>query len=199
MANTTYFLFVRAVGHSGAATPYVGLGSTATLANTPVAAGVPFSDVSTGSLVGYWNANGNGAGTRYETVVGTAFPYTAGDTGNIRITTAPEGAPAGAFMDLLANASYYLYAAAFNRAGVPTPYASLGSTLTLVKVPAVSTPAFAGTSFDSLTAQWSHGGNSSGTLYNAVVSTETPLTLGHAGNVMVSTAPEGVPRPSSPA
>ncbi len=194
VANTTYFLFVRAVGHSGAATPYVGLGSTATLANTPVAAGVPFSDVSTGSLVGYWNANGNGAGTRYETVVGTAFPYTAGDTGNIRITTAPEGAPAGAFMDLLANASYYLYAAAFNRAGVPTPYASLGSTLTLVKVPAVSTPAFAGTSFDSLTAQWSHGGNSSGTLYNAVVSTETPLTLGHAGNVMVSTAPEGGPQ-----
>jgi len=70
-ANTTYYLFVRAVSHDGVPTAYIALGSTVTLANVPAFATPTFTAVNTNSMTTHWDANNNGAGTQYKVAITT--------------------------------------------------------------------------------------------------------------------------------
>ncbi|TPW18093.1 MAG: cell wall surface anchor family protein, partial [Elusimicrobia bacterium] len=190
-ANATYFLFVRAVGHSGAPTAYQALGSTVTLVYAPASVASTFSPVGLAGASAFWSANGNSPGTRYEAVLSTASPLVASHAGNVSVTTEPVGAPEAVFSGLSSDSTYYLFVAAFNRAGSPTAYVGLGSTVTLAAPPATAANSFPAVERSSMTAAWSGNGNGPGTLYELLLSTETPLIGTHAGNVGASSAPVG--------
>lgn len=191
--NTTYQLFVAAVGHGGSVTPYASLGSTATLPAAPAAAAIPFSAVGAGSLSGAWEASGNPPGTRYDAVLSTATPLVQTHAGNVAVSTAPQGAPAASFSGLASNATYFLFARAFGHGDAATVHVALGSTATLASPPAAAAETFSSVAHDGLVGSWSASGNPAGTRYEAALSTASPLVASHAGNVSVSTSPQGAP------
>jgi hypothetical protein len=193
-ANTTYFLYVQAIGHNGSSTPFTALGATVTLVNDPVVAvGDAFSGRSTASVVGYWGANGNSAGTRYRAVLSTAASYSEGAAWNVVTTTDCYGTPAAPFNGLFADTTWYLYVSALNRAGTPTPYLAAGTTVTFSTAPTGVVPPFSLVGASSMTASWSANGSGPGTRYDAVLSSSALFTVTDAGNVSVSTRPEGAP------
>ncbi|MEK7743917.1 MAG: fibronectin type III domain-containing protein, partial [Elusimicrobiota bacterium] len=191
--DTSYYLFVRAVGRTGAPSGYSALGSTVTGVNEPVTAASTFSAVAITSMTASWSTNGNLAGTRYEAILSTTTPLIGTHAGNIVLSTRPEGGPSGLFGGLTPDTSYYLFVRAVGRSGNPTPYTSLGSTVTAVSEPGSAASTFSAVAITSMTASWNANGNPAGTLYEAILSTATPLITTHAGNIALSTRPEGGP------
>ncbi len=127
--NTTHYLRVRAT-NGAAASAFLNIGSTATLATVPTAAA--FTNVSSSALTANWTANGNPAGTRYRAVLSSgASPSTNGFAGNLSSTTLSLSS---LFSGLTLNVTYYVDVQAINHNGVATAFAVLGSTLTQLTV-----------------------------------------------------------------
>ncbi|MBI2363267.1 MAG: hypothetical protein HYV15_07795, partial [Elusimicrobia bacterium] len=193
LSNATYYAAVRAISHSGAPTAFVALGSTVTRVNPPVTAASTFSAVASTSFTTAWGGNGNSVGTRYEAVASTASPLDLADPANIPVSTDPYGAEGADFSGLGANTTYYLFVAAKARTGELTPYVALGSTVTPAAVPASAISTFSAVEASSMTVFWAANANALGTRYLAVVSTQTPLSVGLPGNRTVSTDAWGAP------
>ncbi|MBI3300222.1 MAG: VCBS repeat-containing protein [Elusimicrobia bacterium] len=191
--NATYYLYVRAVGHRGALSPWALLGSSATLPNTPLAASAPFSSISSTSLTVAWSPAGNADGTLYSvaaTTVPGAFPNAA--SGNVVSST--RAFPTAAALSVLAsNATYFLHVAAVSHSGGLTAYTALGSTATRPAVPQTAVSTFSAVAAQSLTAAWDAAGNAPGTEFEAVLSTSASFTAADTANRSASTAPQGGP------
>jgi len=192
-SNTTYFLFVRSVSHSGIPSPFIAMGSTSTLAIVPAAAPPTYLEVHQSSAIVQWSPNGNAVNkTSYSVVMTTGTMFPNGFPENISLATAAAGAvPSATLTGLKANATYYLHVAAYNHSGRVTPYAALGSTVTRAFIPAAAPGTYAGVYPTSMTVNWDSNGNVEGTLYETVLTTGSVFPNAYADNVYVATAPEG--------
>ncbi|MFC1679203.1 FG-GAP-like repeat-containing protein, partial [Elusimicrobiota bacterium] len=94
-ADTTYYFYAAAISHSGAESIYTALGSTVTLARAPALAALTFTDIQLSSVTVAWDANTNGPGTLYEATVSTGSGVPPSFTGDVVVSTNPEGAPSG--------------------------------------------------------------------------------------------------------
>ena len=125
--NTTYYFQVGTLNGNGVAN-YINAGATVTLANTPTA--LPAAAVTYNSITAAWSANGNAGDTPYTAEISTNAGHSPVLASLLTVNTSImfTGLPA-------ANTSYYLRVNALNRAGSPTDWVSLGSTMTLVETP----------------------------------------------------------------
>lgn len=127
--NTTYFAAVAALSNGGVSFGGV-LGSTATLANAPLAAvASTFSMVGVTSVTINWQANSNPNVTTYTVVASTASDFNVFAT-SVSLTSAPAAGPTVTFTGLAFGTSWYFQARAINHNGVPTAFTTLGSTYT---------------------------------------------------------------------
>jgi len=152
--NTTYFFQVLALNNDGAATPFVGLGSTSTLAAAPSPAAVSISSVFSTSVTLNWLANGDPLGfTTYTIVASTASDFNQ-YASSVVFTTAPAAGPSATMTGLAFGTSYYFEVRAVSNGGIPTAYASLGSTYTVLSslFPQIS-------NFQTGDAQWRRANN----------------------------------------
>jgi len=130
--NTTYYLFVKA-GGPGDESPWAVYPATSTLANSPQAAGSPFSAVTDNGFVLAWLANSNPLGTtRYTVQVSTAINFNTGVTDQVILATAPASGPAATFSGLSSNTYYYARVRAEHNNGNSTDWVSLGVVKTLI-------------------------------------------------------------------
>ncbi|PCI36618.1 MAG: hypothetical protein COB53_08925, partial [Elusimicrobia bacterium] len=132
--NTTYFLRIGAIWPGTTAYAPI-VFTTATFVNDPAAGPTPFSAIGALVLTGAWSANSNPGGTLFETVVTTKTPLTLSHTGNVAVSTRPEGSPSAVYSALAANTTYYLFGRAFGHNGAASSYVSLGATSTLALPP----------------------------------------------------------------
>jgi len=88
------------------------IGSSTTNRAPPAPTAPAFSAVGALVFPGAWSANGNGAGTLYETVVSTESPLTLTHTGNVAISARPESTAQAVYPGLSSNTTYYLFARA---------------------------------------------------------------------------------------
>ncbi|MFH1725254.1 MAG: fibronectin type III domain-containing protein, partial [Elusimicrobiota bacterium] len=184
--NTTYQLFVEALNHNGLGSGVSALGSTATLANAPLSAAATFSAVTTSGFGVSWDGNANPmALTAYALEVSTAPDFDAGAADAVTLATAPAAGPFATVTGLGANATYYARVRAVNHNAVPTAYAQLGSTWTVVAAPVSADPT--GISTSTITPQWGAGGNSPVTRYTVEISTDDFATV-NASSVTVATS-----------
>ncbi len=142
--DTTYFFQVQGANLNGIVTGVLSLGSTATYAAQPGAAG--FVNVTTGSLRAQWTANGNPADTAYLIELSTAAgfaPLTA---------SATVQAVSADFTGLSAGTLFFARVRANGKNGVATTPTSLGSTRTLP--PTVTNIQLIGVTTGSFTASW---------------------------------------------
>lgn len=132
LPNTTYSFQVLALNNDGVATAFVPLGSTSTLANAPLTAVATFTAVYTSSVSLQWLANGNPLGfTTYTVVASTASDFNA-FASSVVFTTAPAAGPSATMTGLAFGTTYFFQVRAVNNDGVPTAYANLGSTYTVL-------------------------------------------------------------------
>ena len=154
--NTTYYARAQAVDHSGAATLFTVLDSTATLAVIPGApAGGVYTEVSTGSMTVNWSSGTAAAGydpadTLYKAELSTdeGFSPVSGSSLTYILTAG--------FIGLTPNTNYYARVQALGYSGAG-PVAELGAIVTLADAPA-QTAAIAVTSV-SVSLDWLPGGN----------------------------------------
>ncbi|TPW21548.1 MAG: Kelch repeat-containing protein, partial [Elusimicrobia bacterium] len=130
-ANATHYLRVRPSNSGGMAADWFNLGSTVTLANPPLSAASTYTMVGLTSMTVTWDANSNAAGTRYDVVFTTYFPF----NNVVTVSTTPYGTPSATATGLLVNATYYPLVFSFNRAGVSSVETPLGSTATRIETP----------------------------------------------------------------
>src|SRR5581483_11910411 len=148
------------LNQAGAAN-YVALPSSMTLAAIPSSA--PFSAVTNASLVANWGANGNPSVTSYTVDLST----NGFSTVMASISTTSVSAQ---FSGLSPNASYAARVRAANAAGSVTPYALLGSTVTLSDAPLAA--ALSNVTSSGAQANWLAGADPAGTQYIAQISTD---------------------------
>lgn len=191
--NTTYFLAVRAFNRLATPTGFIAAGSTVTRANEPTTEASTFSALGAGSVTAAWNRNANPFGTLYRAVLSTATPLVATHSGNVTVSTAPQGPPSAAFGGLASDTTYFLFVAAVDHGGQASAFTALGSTATHPNAPVSAASTFSAPAPSSMTVSWGANGNPAGTRYDAVVSTAAPLVETHSGNVAVSTRPSGSP------
>jgi hypothetical protein len=189
-SNTTYFAFVRAFNGSGAATPFVALGSSVTLPNTPAFTSPAFLVVGNTSVMVQWDINGNAVNqTTYTVILSTSNQAPAARPFDIVVTTAPTGNPAAAeATGLKANATYYLHVAAVNHTGAQSPFALLGSSVTNPGNIAGAIPTYLNFGISSMTVAWNGADNAPESLYEITLSTTVSTQPGGgAQDVTVST------------
>lgn len=197
VANTTYFAFASALNHNGLRTAYAALGSTSTLALAPAAASpLPtFPSVGESSATVSWLPNGNPVNvTTYSVVLSTGGAINS-FAGNVVFSTTPAGAlPTGtAPAGLVANTTYFAYAAAVNANGAVSAYTLLGSTATMAVLPLTAVTTFSAVHITSLTVSWSAAGNPLAiTTYTVHLSTASDFNA-FASSVVFSTAPASGP------
>ena len=102
--------------------------STATLAALPGSAASTFTAVEAGSVTVQWAANGNRAGTQF--LVQTA---TSSDFGGTVLGSGFLTGVSTTVFGLAPNATFYARVSARNQDGRATPWASLGSTVTVAE------------------------------------------------------------------
>lgn len=164
-ANTTYYLASRALGHGGA---YTAASSTAgaTRAADPSAVGAAGVWLTSASWA--WGAGGNAAGTIYQAQLSTDSFAT--------VSASSQTLSVGAtFFALASNATYYLRVRAVSHGGAATAYIAGASTATAAAAPASLQPS--SVSATGIVAAWGAGGNASGTLYQARLSTDSFATV----------------------
>ena len=180
--DTTYYFRVAGLNHNSVPTAYTAPSATATLlAAAPVF--TSFSGVGQTAVQFNWSANGNRyPGTRYRVVSSTApDPLEPGgavavssDTYNLYLATA----------GLSANTTYYFRVAGVNKNGVSTAYTAAAGTATLAYAPAFGS--FTGVAADSVSLDWTSGGNPDGTLYRVLSSTAPDPSAPSGARVSVS-------------
>ena len=180
--DTTYYFRVAGLNHNSVPTGYTAPAATATLLAFPPVF-TSFSGVGQTAMQFNWSANGNRyPGTRYRVVSSTApDPLAPGgavavssDTYNLYLATA----------GLAANTTYYFRVAGVNKNGVSTAYTAAAGTATLAYAPAFG--AFTGVSADSVSLDWTSGGNPAGTLYRVLSSTAPDPAVPSGARVAVS-------------
>lgn len=175
--NTSYYFRVQATNG-----PYMDPGApVATLAAAPAAAAVPFSGVALTGLTAAWTAAGNPAGTTYvaEVSASASFSPLAGSS-----TTRNAFA---SFTGLTANTLYHARVLAVSHGGLPSAYATIGSTPTSVIAPTLPAQPFSSQASDGFTFTFVPGANASGTLYTVRISTD-PLFSPVAASVSTTGA-----------
>jgi hypothetical protein len=177
--NSSRSLMVSAVTSAGEG-PLSPPATTFTLAAVPTLTAPPqITSLSTGSLVGVWNPNGNPAGTRYQMLV------TMGSVTLSTVTTTTFSAGVGELSPAASVVSVDVKA--LNEDGVASAFFALGSTSTLAN-PAANARVL-GTSPTTITVAWDSNNNSSSATYqvtatrddfNTIVS--TPLAFSAKSN-----------------
>lgn len=175
----TFSLGQAVIGNPGAATVDLSIGFLRDLSaqsvelSSPAAANPPFSMVGRSSLTVVWLANGNPAGTLYETRLSTAADFSAvlgsSQTYNLNAT----------FTGLSPNIRYHTQAAAYSTATLSwSAFASLGSTYTLAALPGspIGVSTFTAPTGTGFTVNWASGAvgggyNPVGTFYRVQIST----------------------------
>ncbi len=158
-SDTSYYFRVQ-----GSGGPFLDAGPQATVAAAPTAVSPAFVAVASTTLVVQWSANGNAADAAYEADISSYATFASFSSADVAATSA-------AFAGLSANTTYYARARAFGRAGAPTVYVLIGSTLTLAAPPALAAPPFTALSTGSLVAVVNPAGNPAGTRYVFQLST----------------------------
>jgi hypothetical protein len=160
--NTTYYFRVQ-TSTTGNASAFVGMGSTITPVNAPLAAA--FSGVGLTGLTANWTANSNPGSTLYQVQVATTAGFSA-------ITASTQTlATTAAFNGLTSNATFYARVASFSSAlGAYGAYTALGSTATTAPAPSAS--AFTAVSTGAATANWTANANPAGTVYAFVLAAD---------------------------
>ncbi|HXS99818.1 MAG TPA: fibronectin type III domain-containing protein, partial [Elusimicrobiota bacterium] len=193
-SNTTYWFRVDASSR-GDTTPFFVFNATATLTATPQAAAASFSGVWLTSASVVWLTGGNPVNLSTYSVAATttaAFPNSS--AGNLYLSTVPAGAsPSATVIGLTPATAYSLFAAGVNVGGVPSPYAALGTTVTLAEAPSVVTPAFSSLGTSGFTLSWGADGNPAGTSYTVEVSTSAAFEAGDPFDATADVAPPGAP------
>lgn len=191
-ANTTYFFRVDASSR-GDTTPFYVFNATATLTATPQAGSVAAVWLTSASVT--WLTGGNPVNLSTYSVAATttaAFPNSS--AGNLSLSTAPAGASPSATLNGLTPATAYsLFVAGVNVGGVPSPYAALGTTVTLAEPPSAAAPAFSALGTNGFTLSWGANGNPGGTDYTVEVTTSATFDPGAPFDVTADTAPSGAP------
>ena len=163
--NTTYYARVRIVDDgSGNHSVWAPLGSTSTFAAPP--AGLVFQNLSTSAFTAGWSSS-NGPQTRYQAVL-------AADPGfSPVLATATTTGLSAAFSRLNAGTQYFVAVAALGNNG-DTAFSAAAATVTWLAPPGLGAAGFLPTalSSDSLSAQWTSGGNAGTLLYEADISTD---------------------------
>lgn len=168
LPNTTYSVSVKAVNMDGipSASP-----ATVAVVTLPLAPAAPaFSGVNSSGLTLGWTPGGNPAGTTYAAELSRDGFVTIS---SVMVTSGLSAA----FSALEANSVYQARVRAVSFAGVPGPYSSpIVSTATTSSPPGAAAAPFSNLSADSLTFAWEGGGNSPGTDFNPVISTNSDFS-----------------------
>ncbi len=162
--NTARAVMVSAVNAAGEG-PLTGGVTVYTLAADPTPGVPPIVGITTGSLTGSWQANGNPLGTLYDLSVVTVVSGSSVTTSGIAGFSAGVG-------DLLPAEVYEVKLLAHNGDGLPTSLVVLGSTPTLPLAPI--NLRVTGTTPASVAVSWETGANVSSATY-AVSYTSAPL------------------------
>ncbi|MDX6771020.1 MAG: right-handed parallel beta-helix repeat-containing protein [Elusimicrobiota bacterium] len=189
LANTTYFLFVRANGFNGNSV-YANYAATTTVPATPAAAATPFTAVRVTSLTVAWLEAGNPVDrTTFTVVMSTSGVFAPTDAGNVRVTTLTPASPTAEVFGLTPNTTYTAFVAALSHAGSSTPFINAGSTTTRAEQPGVPAVPLLNVLDQSLDLVWLSSGNPLGlTTYTVVGSTAADFNAG-ASSVTLSTVP----------
>ncbi|MBI4424015.1 MAG: hypothetical protein HY554_09830, partial [Elusimicrobia bacterium] len=163
--NTTYYFRVGSLNSNGVPS-YTVLSATSSLANAPANPASTFTLVGVSSIAAQWLANSNPAGTRFELQLSTASDFSGTPASSVTL------ALAATLESLTPDTTYYARARGLNHNGVPSPFASLASTVTLASQPGAATPAFSPVFITSLTVAFTAGtpANPAGTLYRVELS-----------------------------
>ncbi len=166
--NSTYYVQVQALNSDGVGTAFDSVPSTWTQYAQPIAANPSF--VGSSSITANWLANGNPATTVYSARISTdnfATVNSASETINAFAT----------FPGLNANTTYYFKVQVVAYNGQGGPFVVLPSTVTLLLPPGAAANIFTAVNSNSLTANWTTGGNGAGTTYYAQISTDNFATI----------------------
>lgn len=191
--NVTYYVQVQSSGTAGSSA-FVNLGSTSTLAADPTGSAV---QVWVSSIAYAWAPNDNFEGTTYYAQISTASDFgtlnvNAGVNGTSIIpgTLGSDVVQAGTmgtsvvFMNLAVNTTYYLRVKAVNNNGLSSLFDTFGATATLANPPvSASLSVF----ITSTSLSWGANSNPSGTVFEAVISTNNFTTINLEKNLTATT------------
>ena len=193
--NTFYNSAVAALPNGGGSPVYAELGSTWTLANTPLSpVGSPSSGLAGPRIAYSWNPNGNPTVTPltlYEVQYSTRpdfIPLWTTGGGGDDIVSSPADSVGNLHNDLVVLTTYYLRVRAQNNASTPnlTAFSSPVSVETLSNQP--GTPSLSVTTMTA-TANWVRNGNIAPANFTAILSTgPSPSTNGGSLNQNFTTA-----------
>ncbi len=168
--NTLYSARVFALNRTGGATAPCVLGSTYTLVQSP---GPPFSFSGLGQGGFTFSFSGNNASPTRYVVRACADPACS-----VVAASSNTLANSVSFFGLLSNATYYAAVAALNQANTPTPFTAAQATATLVAAPLALAAPVTARSSTTLGFVWGAGALSSGTTYQAQVSSSSSFAWG---------------------
>lgn len=189
--NTTYFLFVQALG-PGAASLYSAFPAAATFVALPLTAVTTFSAVNFTSAVVSWSADANPlAMTTYTVVASTASDFNA-FASSVVFSTVPAAGPSATLTGMLANTTYYFEVSALGLGATMTAFVPLGSTTTPVAAPTVPALPFLVATSTDLVVAWGSTDPLVRTTYTVVASTASDFNAG-ALSVTLTTAPSAGP------
>ncbi len=181
--NTTYYARVRASNYGQTLTPYTGLGSTVTLANTPVPQNPILFNLTSSALSNQWYTAGNPTGTVYtaEITTDSAFGSISASSTTVLSTAT--------FSSLIPNTTYFTRVKARNYMGVDTGYFTLSSSATYAQAPGSVASTFSAVGATSLAASWDASTNSVTTRYAAELSTNSNYsTTNFSSSTVLTTA-----------
>jgi hypothetical protein len=190
--NTTYFLFVQALG-PGAASQFSAFPATATFVALPLTAASTFSGVNFTSVTVSWNADANPlAMTTYTVVASTASDFNQ-FASSVVFSTVPAAGPSATLTGMFANTTYYFEVQALGVGATMTAFVPLGSTTTPAAAPTVPAQPFLVTTSTEMVIVWGDGGDPlAQTTYKVVASTASDFNAG-ASFVSITTAPTAGP------
>jgi hypothetical protein len=179
--DTVYYGRITAFGNSGIASPYLFIGSSATLASQPLTTSPTFSGVGlSGLTVSYANGsppNPTGALYLVEVSQSPSFAsFVSSETANLSAT----------FSGLQGGVVYYAQVAAVNPEGVASAFTSLGSTVTLSSLPVYSAPE---ASTNAATGPWN---SIPGWISSSTANVQTTVVSSVSGLLVSTTQPSGL-------
>jgi hypothetical protein len=179
--NTAYFFRVKGRSAAGFETGYASFGSTLTLSALPGAAASTFTAVEVGSVTARWALGDNPAGTEFRAQLSTSAIF-----GGAVQTSDWATAVSTAFAGLVPNTTYYVRAQSRNSDSLQGSYRLIGTTATLADVP--SGAVFTSVLPAGITLEWSAGGNTAGTRYEAQLATVAAFGSVLRSSVTLSTS-----------
>lgn len=158
-AATTYYLRLGSLNPSSVAN-YIMVSETLTDTNLTTPGQSPFTSITTGTIRLNWLQSSNPDAATYQASASTTSQFIGG--ADITVSTTDFSA---LFTGLTPNTSYY-----FKVRAVGGPILSTGPVATTARAPSSAAAAYPSLGTAALTLAWSAGGNSSGSLYEAQIS-----------------------------